>query len=114
MIITFFKRNVLALAPHYDWFKAGEAFLKQAYHLQCKVNQMGQVAPERISRRHAAQVFDLRGQVGDLSYNHPDLSVRGWSVGKKSTLRCNTKFPKKMSHGGVAAKSSGYCILSIR
>jgi len=32
MIITFFKRNVLALAPHYDWFKAGEAFLKQAYH----------------------------------------------------------------------------------
>jgi len=43
---------------------------------------MGQVAPERISRRHAAQVSDLRG------HNHPDSSVRGRSVGKKSTLRC--------------------------
>jgi len=43
---------------------------------------MGQVAPERISRRHAAQVSDLRG------HNQPDSSIRGRSVGKKSTLRC--------------------------
>jgi hypothetical protein len=57
-------------------FAGGGLFVKSLY--------AGQVAPERISRRHAAQIADLRG------HNHPDASVRARSVGKKSTLRCNT------------------------
>jgi hypothetical protein len=44
--------------------------------LQRKVNQRGQVASERISRRHAAQVSNLR------RHNHPDSSVRRRSAGK--------------------------------